>query len=740
MKRPIPYEEIARLPQPGTAVPRQLGFGPEDRVLTYLHSPELGLNQRLYALDLTRDNSEPVEVRFDGVASSEEDLPLEERLRRERAREVSLGVTSATWAEEGDVLMVPLPAGVFVLRGLAAAAVTGATDVGAVERLLVVRAGDGGPVEDPQLSPDGLKLAFVRDGDIYVADATAAEAPLVRLTNTATDGVFNGLAEFIAQEEMRRDHGLWWSPDSSLIAYAQVDERHIPIYRIAHQGSDGPNGGTFEDHRYPFAGADNARLHLGVVPVAGGATVWMSLGESGADLGDAYLARVAWFPDGSLAVQVEARDQKTMDVQRLDVATGESTTLHIEKVEPWINLHNDFKPLKMSDPLGCYLWSSERSGYRHLEVRGPDGSLITQLTSGEWAVDELGAVDEERGLVYFTGAMDDSTEKHLYCVPLEGGISRRLTAEPGVHDVVLSRRMSLFIDSFSSLDRPPVVVLKALPEANLARPIYTDADPRVAELDLDPPVIARIPGADGTELNAMTFRAQGAEVDIGPPPLVVYVYGGPEGQLVQNSWRSTVMLRAQALTRLGCTVLVVDNRGTSRRGLKFEAPIHLLAGHVELDDQVAGVRWAVEQGIADPDRVGIYGWSYGGYMSLMALARAPDVFKAAVAGAPVTHHDGYDTHYTEHYMGTPGANPDGYERSSVLAHTHNIRGKLMLVHGGIDENVHFRHTARLINRLIEHRVPYALLLFPKERHLPRRTEDRAYMEETVVNWLVEALS
>ena len=739
MKPPIPYEEIARLPRPGTAVPTQLGFGPEDGVLTYLHSPELGLNQRLYALSLARESSEPVEVRFDGVASSEEDLTFEEKLRRERAREVSLGVTSATWAEEGDVLMVPLPEGVFVLRGLATAAMTGAPDVGVVERLLVVRAGAGGAVEDPQLSPDGLKLAFVRDGDIYVADATAAEAPLVRLTNTATDGLFNGLAEFIAQEEMRRAHGLWWSPDSSLIAYAQVDERHIPIYRIAHMGSDGPNGGTFEDHRYPFAGADNARLRLGVVPAAGGATVWMSLSETGADLGDAYLARVAWFPDGSLAAQVESRDQKSMDLRRLDVATGESTTLHVEEVEPWINLHNDFKPLKMSDPPGCYLWSSERSGYRHLEVRGPDGSLITQLTSGEWAVDELEAVDEERGLVYFTGAMDDSTERHLYCVPFDGGISQRLTAEPGFHDVIVSRRMSLFTDSFSSLDRPPAVVLKTLPETDLARPIYTRADPRVAELDLDPPVIARIRGADGTELNAMTFRAPDAGVD-GPPPLAVYVYGGPSLQLVQNNWQSTVMLRAQALTRLGCTVLVVDNRGTARRGLVFEAPLHLMAGHVELDDQIAGVRWAVEQGLADPERVGIYGWSYGGYMSLMALARAPDVFKAAVAGAPVTHDDGYDTHYTEHYMSTPADNPDGYERSSVLAHAHNIRGKLMLVHGGIDENVHFRHTARLINRLIGHRIPYTLLLFPKERHLPRSTEDRAYMEEIVVNWLVEALS
>ena len=377
--------------------------------------------------------------------------------------------------------------GVFVLRGLAAAAVTGPSKVAAVEKLLVVRAGDSGPVEDPQLSPDGSKLAFVRDGDIYVADAAAAEAPLVRLTDTAADGVFNGLAEFIAQEEMRRGHGLWWSPDSSLIAYAEVDESHIPIYRIAHQGSDGPNGGEFEDHRYPFAGAENARLRLGVVPASGGSTVWMCLGASSANLGDAYLARVDWLPGGSLAVQLESRDQQRMDLCRLDVATGESTTVHTEKTEPLINLHDDFKPLKKNDPPGCFLWSSERSGYRHLEVRGPDGSLVTQLTSGEWAVDRLEAVDEERRLVYFTGAADDSTEKHLYCVPLRrrcdpatdgGGRLPRRRHQPST---------SLFIDSFSSIDRPPAVVLKTLPDAILVRPIDVDEDPRVAELGPRPP-------------------------------------------------------------------------------------------------------------------------------------------------------------------------------------------------------------------------------------------------------------
>ena len=217
------------------------------------------------------------------------------------------------------------------------------------------------------------------------------------------------------------------------------------------------------------------------------------------------------------------------------------------------------------------------------------------------------------------------------------------------------------------------------------------------------------------------------------------VYGGPHVQLAVNDWAPTVSMRAQALRRLGFAVLVVDNRGSARRGLRFESAVHLQMGEVEVQDQVAAVRWAVAAGLADPDRVGVYGWSYGGYMALRCLGRAPDVFRAGVAGAPVTDWDGYDTHYTERYMGTPQSNPEGYRAASVFGCVPAIRGDLLLVHGLIDENVHFRHTARLIDRLVTARKPYRLLCFPSERHLPRRHEDRAYMEEQVVGFLVGRL-
>jgi dipeptidyl-peptidase-4 len=244
---------------------------------------------------------------------------------------------------------------------------------------------------------------------------------------------------------------------------------------------------------------------------------------------------------------------------------------------------------------------------------------------------------------------------------------------------------------------------------------------------------------DGVTLHGAIFRPP-AHCGPGPYPTIVQVYGGPHVQAVSNSWSLTIAMRAQYLRSQGYLIFLLDNRGSARRGLAFEGAIKHNMGHVEVDDQVDGVRWLVAQeGLADAERVGIYGWSYGGYMAALSLARAPETFKVAVAGAPVTHLDGYDTHYTERYMGTPQSNPQGYTASSVISYVDTITGKLMLIHGLIDENVHFRHTARLINALIKARKPYDLFLFPDERHMPRALADRVYMEERIRDYFVEHL-
>jgi dipeptidyl-peptidase-4 len=644
------------------------------------------LDRRLYALDLA-DGSTRLLLEPGGEGVTEDALSPEEKLRRERQREMGLGVTRYAWAKEAPVLLVPLPDGLHV---------DGAVRV-------------TGPALDPQLSPDGAHVAYVRDGELWVDD---------RQLTTGADpaaGLTHGLAEFIAQEEMGRSHGFWWSPDGSTIAFTEVDERHIPEFRIAHVGSDKVED---EVHRYPFAGADNAKVRLGLVSLDGEVR-WLDLGEY------EYLARVDWGADGSLFVQTEDRAQQRLTLWRDGVAVMEETS------DVWINLHDMFRPL----PDGRFVWASERTGFCHLYLYEGDGALVRQLTDGDWQVDSVDGVDAELGRVWFSATKDGVTERHFYEVSFDAGPVRRVTTVAGTHHVVVEPKLGLFVDLHSSLRSQPTAVLRRLADGEVVHPLFARPDPRVERVGLSPPDAVSFTNRSGTELHGLLYRPDTP----GPSPTAVLVYGGPHAQLATDSWGATASMRAQYLRSRGFLVAVCDNRGSARRGLTFEGAVRGRLGHAEVDDQVDWAAWLVEQGWADPARVGAYGWSYGGYMSLMLLGRAPDVFAAAAAGAPVTAWDGYDTHYTEHYMGLPAENAEGYEASAVFPYVGGMRGRLMLVHGLIDENVHFRHTARLMNRLIAARHDYEALLFPDERHGPRKLEDRVYLEQRLTGFLESAL-
>jgi dipeptidyl-peptidase-4 len=717
---PIPFTEVARLPPPGMALPEQVAFGYEDRAVTYLYSPEGTLERRLFIMRIAGEPgarealpAEEVEV---PAAARSATFSLAEELRRERLRETGLGVSSATWADKADVLLVPLADGLHVSRGLAAG--TGP------DWQLVARR-DEGEALGPRLSPDGSMVAFSRGGELFVAD-TDRLAAARQLTGTAQPGLRNGVAEFVAEEEMDRSAGIWWSPDSRLIAYAEVDERHVPLLRIAHLASNEPGPAVEEVHRYPFAGRPNAVVRLGVVAAGGGETVWLcSVGP------DDYLARVRWLDGESLVTELIDRAQVSLRVLRQRADGGEAVLLHTETTRPYVRLHDDFRHL--SD--GSFLWSSEHTGYRHLELRSPNGELKHVLTSGDWQVDRLEGVDEESGLAWFTATKDGPTERHLYEVRLSGGKVRRVSGERGTHLPVVGEGSGLYVDTFSSLSSPPVVTLRLLSDDRPIASLHDRRDHRIDELGLEPPRLVRLAAEDGTDLFGLVYEPEVREEGGGPAPTVVSVYGGPQAQLVVDAWAPTVAMRLQALRRLGCAVVVTDNRGSARRGLAFESTLWRKLGDIEVADQLTGLRAAVAAGLADPSRVAVQGWSYGGYMALRCLARGGGTFRAAVAGAPVTAWDGYDTFYTERYMGTPEEAADAYQKASVLETAADLTGDLLIVHGLVDENVHFRHSARLIQCLIESRRPHDLLLFPEERHLPRKPEDRAFMEERVISWL-----
>ncbi|MBK6327748.1 MAG: S9 family peptidase [Chloroflexi bacterium] len=710
--QPITLEDVATYPLPGTAVPASLAFSPDNRLVTYLFSGAGSLSQQLYAFDpetaVTRTLITPP-----GGGDTEESLSSEEKLRRERLRQHSLGITRYAWGKNGR-LLIPLQGSLYLQYGPEA-------------DLELLVDGSGSPLIDARFSPDGNWVSFVQDCELYVMPVTNG-GPRQLTRGARGTGRTHGLAEYIAQEEMARRDGYWWSPDSQWLAFTEVDETHIPVYRIVHQGKDQTGDGAQEDHRYPFAGQANANVRLAVVNRDGGDPIWLDLGDDE----DIYLARVNWLPNGRLTAQIENRAQTRLDLVEFDVETGAKRTLLTETSDVWINLHDLFTPLKD----GRFLWGSERTGFMHLYLYDGDGRLERPLTQGEWLVTGVTAVDEKAQLVYFTGTADSPLETHLYVVPFTGGAPRRITREPGTHSPIIDLGGRRFLDAFQSQETPPCVRLCALSDGTTQQTIYANDDPRLPRLTLQPPEIVTLPSRDGVELIGAMYRPS---VGVGPFPAIVHVYGGPHAQMVTDSWRITANMRAQYLAQQGFLVFMLDNRGSARRGLAFEGWIKGRMGIIEVQDQVDGVRWLVAQGLADPARVGIYGWSYGGYMAAMCLAQAPDTFKVAVAGAPVTHYDGYDTHYTERYMGTPQANPDGYTAGSVMAYVDKLTGKLLLVHGLIDENVHFRHTARLINALIRARKPYDLLLFPNERHSPRGLADRIFMEEQIRDYFVRNL-
>jgi dipeptidyl-peptidase-4 len=692
----LSIDDLARFPRPGMAVPGKIAFSPDARLVTFLWSPGGDLRRELWSLDVASGERRLLlgAAHVNGGAT-DENVSREEALRRERERLRETGITHYEWAESANVLLAPVRGEVFVRSSP-----TG-----------TVRSVARGAV-DPHLSKDGSLVAFVRAGELHVVPSEGGRE--LRLTHDAQPGVTNGLAEFVAQEEMHRGRGFWISPDARFVAFEQVDERDVALFRIPHWANADPH--DTEEHRYPFAGAKNVRWRLGIVPVSGGDVRWLDTGDF------EYLARVRWTPDGRLLVQLQSRDQKRLVLRSYDPETLRAKKLIEEESRSWVNLHDDLRALET----GQLLWSSERTGFKHLYLYREE-RLERPLTSGEWAVDSVLAATDTH--VFFTAGKEGPLERHVYRVPLAGGDAERLTHLPGMHDAAFARDGSAWVDIHESRAKPPQVALGS-----------TVIHARAAA-DLPAPELFSFKSRDGATLQAALYRPeQGAGFLLSrPAPLIVSVYGGPHVQMVQDSWALTVDLRAQYLASRGFAVLKVDNRGSARRGLAFESAIHRRMGAVEVNDQVDGVRDVVGRGLADPGRVGVYGWSYGGYMTLLCLALAPEVFKVGVSGAPVTEWEGYDTHYTERYMETPQANPGGYRESSVLTHAAAIVGKVMIVHGMIDENVHFRHTARLVDALVKANRPHDLLAFPDERHMPRGEKDRVSLEARIVEYFEKHL-
>ena len=569
-------------------------------------------------------------------------------------------------------------------------------------------------VEDPKFSPDGKWVSFVRDSNLWVVSVSGGDARA--LTSGGSEELLKGQLDWVYPEELNAATAYWWSPDSSKIAYYEMDERPVTRYPIVDMSS--PAGAT-EYTRFPQAGEPNPIVRVGIVPVTGGATKWI---DTGADT-DVYLARVDWLRDSRrIAIQRLNRAQNRLDLLFCDAASGAAQTVLTENDKYWVNISDD---LYFFSDGKRFLWSSERTGFRHYYLYDLSGKQLEQLTSGDWAITGTSgfgpgaashpAVDEARGFIYFLSNKDDVLQTQLYRVSLKDRSVARISKEPGPHDVTIAPDDSDFVDQLSTAMTPP---RQDLDRADGTRVAVINEN-KVAELasyHLSPVEYVNVAADDGTKLYAMMIKPENFDASR-KYPVLIDVYGGPQVQNVKDEWGGGTFLWEEIMAQKGYVIFALDNRGSYNRGHELETPVYHQFGKVELEDQLSGVKYLKSLSYVDPTRIGNWGWSYGGYMTLEAMFRAPGVFKAGVSVAPVSDWLLYDTTYTERYMGRPQDNPAQYQDSSPVNQTNGLTGKLMLAHGTGDDNVHFANTSEVINKLIQSgKYPTDLAIFPGRGH------------------------
>lgn len=554
---------------------------------------------------------------------------------------------------------------------------------------------------DAKLSPDGKKLAYRHDHNLYVIEP--ASHKVIELTQDGSATLLNGELDWVYPEELELGTAFWWSPDSKSVAYLQLDISR----ELVHPHVD--MLGLFakpEPQRYPKAGTPNADIRLGVVAASGGQTRWMDLGE----MRDRLIARVYWLPDSAgLAVMRLNRVQNQMHLLTAQAATGASKLILEERDPYWINVRDDFAWLAEKQQ---FLWASERDGYRHLYLHDRNGRQVSRLTQGDWEVTGLARVDEAGERLFFLSTEQSPLERHLYSMSLGGGERRKLTTEQGTHTVSISPSAEYWTDSWSSLNEPSRTVLRDAAGNQVATLREPDRKPQ-KEYDILPTRIVTMKGADGALFYARLIKP--ADFQTGRKyPAIVMIYGGPHAQTVRDSFAGISW--DQVLAHRGFVIWQMDNRGSAGRGHLWEAKVHRRFGKQELEDQKEGVKHLVSMGFVDPQRIGITGWSYGGYMTLYAMLHAPEVFQAGISGAPVTDWRHYDTIYTERYLGLPAENEEGYRQSSPVHFAKNLRGRLMLVHNFGDDNVLYQHNMQMQVALQNAGKHYELLVYPQKSH------------------------
>jgi dipeptidyl-peptidase-4 len=560
--------------------------------------------------------------------------------------------------------------------------------------------------EDPTFSPDGRRVAFIRGNNLYAMDLASRNE--VALTSDGNNQLLNGKLDWLYQEEIYgrgQFRGYWWSPDSDRLAFLQLDERPVPEYTIVDDITYRPR---VEVTDYPKAGDPNPLVKLGVVRASGGPLTWMQIDGYSPD--DLLVVDVDWTPDSAhVAFQVQDREQRRLDLLLAEPASGQSMRVLRETTPAWVNVNGS--PVWLDD--GTFLWFSERSGFKHLYRYRRDGTLIGPVTAGEWDVRTLFGVDNARQLVYFSAGATRHIDTDIYRIGLDGRNQTRVSRTAGTHRAIFNPDFSTYIDMWSDAGTPTQVRLHAADGTEL-RVIDANPVPSLREYRLATPEFVEVRARDGFVMDAMMIKPP----DFSPNrryPVYQFTYAGPGTSLVRNSWGGTTFMYHQLLAQQGVIVWVLDNRSAGGKGVRSQWPVYERLGELELQDLEDGVSWLERQPYVDASRIVLHGWSYGGFMTAYALTHSTR-WSAGIAGAPVTDWRNYDTVYTERYMRTPQHNADGYRRTAPRFAAAGLNGRFLLIHGGIDDNVHRQNSEQLAYELQRAGRPFEMMIYPRSRH------------------------
>jgi len=688
-------ERVFSSPSLNGPVAKGVSLSPDGQLVAFLRSREDNVDvQDLWAAPT--GEGEPYKlIDARALVPDAGELSEAEKARRERMRISARGVVEYSWDQQGRYILAPLEGDIFLANRAD----------GKVRRLTETPADE----IDAKVSPKGSYVSYVRDQNLVVYDlASGKETPI---TDDGAGLITWATAEFIAQEEMDRDTGYWWSPDERYIAMTRVDESPVDIVpRFEITGG----GATMVEQRYPRAGRPNAVVELYVRDLQGGGRVKVDLGSNT----DIYLARVNWSGDGkTLYVQRQSRDQKTLDLLSVDPTTGASRVILSQKAQAWVDLNDDFRVL--SD--GRFIWSNEDSGWRHLYLYDRNGRRLRAITRGDYPVKHLDGVNEQTGEVYFTASMRDGKELPIEQQMFRANLNRTVdpvavTPGGGWWTVSVNGPATAYVGNYSD---PATPTQSALYRIDGTRVRWIEEN----KLDASHPFAAYVSRLRPPEFGTMQSHGQTLVWRMTTPPdfdpskkypVVMQVYGGPgTGAGVQKSWQP---LTNQLLTEAGYIVFRVDNRGEGDRSQAFETSIYRRLGIPAVEDQAQAAQWLKTLPYVDADHIAVMGWSFGGFLSLLTLTDKDAGLASALAGAAPTEWSLYDTHYTERYMSTPQANPEGYAATDVLPRLDDMTGRLLLLHGMADDNVIFGNATRVIDALQAKSVPFEMMLYPGQRH------------------------